>query len=164
MYIATAAKRLSTVFVELQKMNSFFLLVALALIAGASAFFRTTASSRVQSGMSMMFGGGKKTAAAQKVVINVDNKVIESAEKTVNLRKELIANKVDVYPLKAKLTGNCGGAGICGTCAVKVLSGMENLNPPSKNEQNTLRNKPNDFRLSCCARVSGPITIKTKVY
>ena len=117
--------------------------------------------------------------------------------------------------------GNCGGAGICGTCAVKVLSGSENINPPSKNEQNTLKGifyiyvfyikqdmnivsaqifnvyvvywnmhylyiciqykiclnnvmhkflyikymsigKPADFRLSCCARVSGPISIKTK--
>lgn len=68
----------------------------------------------------------------------------------------------EVYPLKARITGNCGGAGICGTCAVKVLDGMANLNAPSKNEQNTLRDKPADYRLSCCARVSGPITIKTK--
>ena len=68
----------------------------------------------------------------------------------------------EVYPLRARITGNCGGAGICGTCAVKVLDGMANLNPASKNEQNTLLDKPADYRLSCCARVSGPITIKTK--
>jgi ferredoxin len=36
------------------------------------------------------------------------------------LRKALQANKIDVYPLRAKITGNCGGAGICGTCAVQV--------------------------------------------
>lgn len=53
-------------------------------------------------------------------------------------------------------------SGICGTCAVKVLSGMENISPASKNEQNTLRNRPADQRLSCCAKVSGPITIQTK--
>lgn len=60
-----------------------------------------------------MFGGGAK-AAAKKVSITVDGKVIESDEKAVNLRKELMKNNIDVYPLRAKLTGNCGGAGICG--------------------------------------------------
>ncbi len=45
---------------------------------------------------------------------------------------------------------------------MKVLDGAGNFNPPSKNEQNTLRGKPADWRLSCCARVSGPIAIKTK--
>ena len=85
-----------------------------------------------------------------------------SGEKSVNLRKELIANNVDIYPLKAKITGNCGGAGICGTCAVKVLDGGANISPMSKNEQNTLNGKPGDFRLSCCAKVSGPISIKMK--
>lgn len=105
----------------------------------------------------MMFG--KK---ALDVTIKVDGKTITSFEKSVNLRKELMANKVDIYPLKAKITGNCGGAGICGTCAVKVLAGKENLSPMSKNEINTLAGKPADYRLSCCARVSGPISIKTK--
>ena len=46
--------------------------------------------------------GAKKPAA--KITIKVDNKVIECAG-PVNLRKELIANKVDVYPLAAKITG-----------------------------------------------------------
>jgi len=109
-----------------------------------------------------MFGMGKKKEVPQKVVINVDNKSIVCEEASVNLRKTLMANKIDVYPLKAKITGNCGGAGICGTCAVRVLEGAQNFNPPSKNEQKTLEGKPADFRLSCCSRVTGPITIKTK--
>lgn len=109
-----------------------------------------------------MLFGGTKAKVGGKVVIKVDGKTIESSEKTVNLRKVLQANKVDVYPFKAKITGNCGGAGICGTCAVKVLDGAANFNPPSKNELNTLKGKPADFRLSCCSRVSGPISIKTK--
>ena len=120
--------------------------------------FSTYNGSRRISKLNMMFGGSK---ASKGVVITVDGKKIECAG-AVNLRKELIANKVDVYPLKAKITGNCGGAGICGTCAVKVIDGAKNLNPPSKNELNTLRDKPADQRLSCCARVNGPITIKTK--
>ena len=115
-------------------------------------------SKKHTSNLSMMFGNKK----AAGISIKVDGKTIVSGEKSVNLRKELIANNVDIYPLKAKITGNCGGAGICGTCAVKVLDGGANLSPMSKNEQNTLNGKPSDFRLSCCAKVSGPISIKMK--
>jgi ferredoxin len=116
-----------------------------------------------------LFGGGKRSGSgSKKVIIKVDGKkVIEADSNPCNLRKELQKNKIDVYPLRAKFTGNCGGAGICGTCAVKVQNGMKNINPASKNEQNTLKTKSKDatdVRLSCCARVSGPIEIKTKVY
>ena len=134
------------------------LLVVILLISSTitTAFIPKVNGKRI-SQLNMMFGGNKSS----KVVINVDGKTIECSG-AVNLRKELIANKIDVYPLKAKITGNCGGAGICGTCAVKVIDGAKNLNPPSKNELNTLRGKPADQRLSCCAKVNGPITIKTK--
>ena len=143
---------------------SFVLLVSLALVV-VHGFQSLTppsflSTSRRHTSVSMLFGGGKK--ASKQVTITADGKVYECGAGPVNLRKELMANKVDVYPLKAKITGNCGGAGICGTCAVKVLSGSENINPPSANEKNTLKGKPADFRLSCCARVSGPISIKTK--
>lgn len=134
------------------------LLVVILLICSTitTAFIPKVNGKRI-SQLNMMFGGNKSS----KVVIKVDGKTIECSG-AVNLRKELIANKIDVYPLKAKITGNCGGAGICGTCAVKVIDGAKNLNPPSKNELNTLRGKPADQRLSCCAKVNGPITIKTK--
>jgi ferredoxin len=57
-----------------------------------------------------------------------------------------------------------GGAGVCGTCAVRVLEGMSNMNAPSKNEQKVLleKKKAAEIRLSCCSRVSGPISIETK--
>ncbi len=65
--------------------------------------------------------------------------------------------------------GNCGGAGICGTCAVKVINGKENCNQASKNEINTItakrakdKDRIGEIRLSCCTRVSGPIEIQTK--
>lgn len=133
------------------------IILAVMIMLSESFFHRSIDSRRNRSDLSMMFG--KKAAG---ISIKVDGKTIVSGEKTVNLRKELIANKVDVYPLKAKITGNCGGAGICGTCAVKVLDGGANMSPMSKNEQNTLKGKPEDWRLSCCARVTGPISIKTK--
>lgn len=137
----------------------FLLLVFIMVSTTTSAFFIPKVNEKrilSSSQLNMMFGAKKA-----RVVINVDGKTIE-CEGAVNLRKELIANKIDVYPFKAKITGNCGGAGICGTCAVKVIDGAKNLNPPSKNELNTLRDKPADQRLSCCAKVNGPITIKTK--
>lgn len=114
----------------------------------------------------MLFGAAKKKAAAKSksVTIKVDGKEITSESAPFNLRKTLIDNKVGVYGLKAKVTGNCGGAGICGTCAVKVTSGASNISKPSKNELNTLQGKPADFRLSCCSKVSGPIECKTKVW
>eukprot|EP01035_Chromulina_nebulosa_P017472 gene17472-23024_t len=116
------------------------------------------------NGLSMIFGGLKAKTTSNKISIKVDGKVIESSEKTVNLRRILIDNNIEVYPLKAKVLGNCGGAGICGTCAVKVIEGKENFNDPSKNELKTLseKGKASDIRLSCCSRISGPISIKTK--
>ena len=144
---------------------SFLLLLIIVLICLSSITSFSNNNSNKYNGLrrisnlNMMFGGSK--SSGKGIVINVDGKKIECPG-AVNLRKELIANKIDVYPLKAKITGNCGGAGICGTCAVKVIDGAKNLNPPSKNELNTLRGKPADQRLSCCARVNGPITIKTK--
>eukprot|EP00981_Chlorochromonas_danica_P010907 scaffold3532_cov182-Ochromonas_danica.AAC.10 len=149
-------------------LNKIGLIVFLAIfmLTLAEAFHGLPSSSSHPMRMTtlkMIFGKKAAPAAAKKTVeIIVDRKVITSSEASVNLRKTLMANGVDVYPLKAKITGNCGGAGICGTCAVKVISGMENISPASKNEQNTLRNRPADQRLSCCAKVSGPITIQTK--
>jgi len=52
---------------------------------------------------------------------------------------QLTAHVSSSSPSLLVIVGNCGGAGICGTCAVKVLSGGEFINPPSKNEQNTLK-------------------------
>ena len=154
----------------------------------------------------MLFNFGKKSSGSsggkgKAIEINVNGKtlVADPGQKAVNLRKELIKNKIDVYSLRGKFD-NCGGSGICGRCAVEVVdgnvhraftwsnftsnsflksyicaylshshncfSGAKNFNPASKNEQNTInitkgiKNKEN-VRLSCCSRVSGPVTIKT---
>jgi len=112
-----------------------------------------------------LFGGGKAAASSAKtgITITVDGKTIESnsGKEGFNLRKELQKNKVDVYSLTGKFN-NCGGSGICGKCAVKVLDGAKNISPASKNEQNTIKvtKLAADNRLSCCARVTGPISIK----
>ena len=152
-------------------MREFVLILCIVLIGYSSAFggignreLGKVRRTNGQGNMNMLFGGTKKKTVAKSVTIKVDGKEIIADNAPFNLRKTLQANKVDVYPFRTKLTGNCGGAGICGTCAVKVISGEKNMNPTSKNELNTLRGKPADFRLSCCSRVSGPIECKTKVW
>ena len=44
----------------------------------------------------------------------------------MNLRKELMKNKIDIYPVQGKIY-NCGGGGQCGTCAVQIIKGAQNL-------------------------------------
>jgi 2Fe-2S ferredoxin len=47
----------------------------------------------------------------------------------------------------------------CGTCLVKVVSGMENLETPSDEELEVLDQWNKDaqtYRLSCCTKVKGP--------
>ncbi|MFV0280245.1 MAG: FAD-dependent oxidoreductase [Rhodoblastus sp.] len=58
------------------------------------------------------------------------------------------------------VAANCK-SGLCGSDAVLVLAGMENLSPPSDDEKSTLRrlNLPEGARLSCSVRVLGPISI-----
>lgn len=56
----------------------------------------------------------------------VSQLVVEGAGTPVNLRKELMKNKIDIYPLQGKIY-NCGGGGQCGTCAVQVIKGAQNL-------------------------------------
>lgn len=63
---------------------------------------RRTTNSQDSSSKLYLFGN----KASSKVVIKVDGKTITSDEKTVNLRKELMKNNVDIYPLRAKITGN----------------------------------------------------------
>jgi ferredoxin len=75
---------------------------------------------------------GTTTAKGKAFTITVKQKFYKDAElkveggDPVNLRKELLKNKIDMYPLQGKIY-NCGGGGQCGTCAVQVLSGGQNL-------------------------------------
>lgn len=51
----------------------------------------------------------------------------------------------------------------CGTCAVEVLEGMENLPPPSAEELDVLdewNRDPDHFRLACCTKMKGDVTIR----
>jgi len=56
----------------------------------------------------------------------------------------------------------CGGRGICGGCAVKVVKGA--LEPPGECEYVTLRRAPEGIRLACQARVSEAVTVAVSQY
>lgn len=116
--------------------------VALLALLGASlAFFLPAASpsaARTKGGVSMLnlfnakkgaaTGGKKKTftiMVKQKFYKDAEL-VVEGAGTPVNLRKELMKNKIDIYPLQGKIS-NCGGGGQCGTCAVQIIAGAQNL-------------------------------------
>ena len=148
-------------------MQAMLLLVAIFAMMLTSSAFTPPQGGGVRSraaSVSMLFGGGKKKGSSTgPITIKVDGKTINAEGKNLNLRKVCQDNKIDVYPLRTKFGGNCGGAGICGNCAVKVIKGAENISKMSKNEANTLAGKPADVRLSCCAKVSGPIEVKSKV-
>ncbi|QVL52823.1 MAG: adenylate/guanylate cyclase domain-containing protein [Cyanobium sp. M30B3] len=58
----------------------------------------------------------------------------------------------------------CGGNGICSTCRVEVIEGLDQLAPPSEAEQTLAlkRGWPANVRLACTARVvgHGPVTVR----
>ena len=72
-----------------------FLLVILLISSTITTAFIPKVNGKRISQLNMMFGGNKSS----KVVINVDGKTIECAG-AVNLRKELIANKITELSIK----------------------------------------------------------------
>ena len=50
------------------------------------------------------------------------------------------------------LTGDCAGEGICGTCLVQVLQGMEHLNKIGPQESSILQDRPSSWRAACCRK------------
>jgi NADPH-dependent 2,4-dienoyl-CoA reductase/sulfur reductase-like enzyme/ferredoxin len=55
--------------------------------------------------------------------------------------------------------------GVCGADPVAILSGANNISPPTSDERSTLQRLGLDVqrnRMACCARVSGPVTFSLK--
>jgi len=57
----------------------------------------------------------------------------------------------------APLGNSCGGIGICARCKVRVVTGAENLTPPTACE----RSLPPGERLACQAVVRGEVEVTT---
>jgi ferredoxin len=77
-----------------------------------------------------------------------------------NLRKVALMNDVDVYKGIDRLA-NCHGNGLCGTCVMQIVEGLENLSPKTLREQFKLKGKPASYRLSCQCRVMGDVVCIT---
>jgi thioredoxin reductase/pSer/pThr/pTyr-binding forkhead associated (FHA) protein/ferredoxin len=62
-----------------------------------------------------------------------------------------------------KITAECH-AGICGSDAIRVLEGRENMNPLTGDEKGTLEDicglQPGEYRLACVVKPSGPMEIE----
>jgi ferredoxin len=81
-----------------------------------------------------------------------------------NLRKVAKLAGVEVYKGPDQLL-NCQGNGLCGTCVMEVVEGIENCSPKNLREQKcfNLRGKPANWRLSCQTQVMGDIACVTAV-
>jgi ferredoxin len=91
------------------------------------------------------------------------NRKIEVPSGDINLRQALLDEGVRVYPWPRNYRPlNCGGNGLCTTCAIEVVSGMENLSPLSGKERSQLKTAPETRRLSCQCAVTGDVTIRIR--
>lgn len=77
-----------------------------------------------------------------------------------NIREVLTDNGINVYQSVTRWT-NCKGKQLCGTCIVNVADGTMNTNRKSIDESSTLRENPENYRLSCVTFAYGDITVET---
>lgn len=77
-----------------------------------------------------------------------------------------------------RTVGNCHGLGLCGTCRVRILKGMENTNPLTRREWIKFKTpiptpvpdpvpllayvgNEETMRLGCCVKVNGDIEVES---
>ena len=73
-----------------------------------------------------------------------------------NLRKVALLHAVPVYKGLHELD-NCRGNGLCGTCVVEVVEGLDQLSPRNRREKLKLSGQPDNRRLSCQCQVMGDV-------
>lgn len=77
-----------------------------------------------------------------------------------NVRKVCVDNGINVYQSLTRWT-NCKGKQLCGTCIVNVKEGALFTNRKSMDEESTLRENPDSYRLSCVTFAYGDVTVET---
>jgi len=80
--------------------------------------------------------------------------------KFANLREATLKHGIDVYTGVDRVA-NCRGNGLCGTCVMEIVEGVENISPKTAFEKFNLKGKPDNIRLSCQAEVLGNICVIT---
>ena len=78
-----------------------------------------------------------------------------------NLRQLLVGNGVNVYRSLTRWS-NCAGKQRCGTCIVDIKQGLESCTRRSLDEEATLRENPDSYRLSCITSVYGDVTVEVQ--
>ena len=82
------------------------------------------------------------------------------AKQGCNVRNELINRGINVYQSITRFT-NCKGKQLCGTCIVNMKEGGMFTNRKSMDEESTLRENPDSYRLACVTFAYGDITVET---
>jgi len=77
-----------------------------------------------------------------------------------NVRNTLVSAGINVYQSVTRWT-NCDGKQLCGTCIVNVQEGRGSTNRKTLDEESTLRENPEGYRLSCVTFAYGDVTVET---
>ena len=94
----------------------------------------------------------------------------------VNCAISGISEGIDNFSEKFSSVVNCKGMGMCGTCRVRITSGMANTNALTMREKAKFKYMPfpdpvpcmaylgneDTMRLACLTEVNGDITVETK--
>merc|ERR1712146_584299 len=104
-----------------------------------------------------------------KLPTTFDASTGEPIEKTIQIqamkgqtmRRVLLDSGVDLYDMKGKAT-NCGGAGQCGTCVVKMTIPDDDWTPMPSFEKKSLKKYDADCRLSCMVIIEGDCSVKIR--
>jgi len=104
-----------------------------------------------------------KRVPIQVEIVDADGNVVSTGEALAgdNLRLWLMHHHLNLYDDKTprldqpNLTGNCGGEGVCGTCLVDILEGMEHLNKVGPQEQTILQSLHRPTWRAACKTVIG---------
>ena len=77
-----------------------------------------------------------------------------------NLRAVARRDGIDIYVFPNNIL-NCRGNGLCGTCVMEVVEGLDHLSAKTRRELVKLNGQPANRRLSCQCRVMGDIVCVT---
>jgi len=110
--------------------------------------------------------GGPMPAPSETIVTVT---VVQDGKKDVklqcpggtNLRRLLVGNGINVYRSLTRWT-NCNGGQRCGTCIVEIMDGASACSRRALDEEATLRENPESYRLSCVTSVYGDVTVKVQ--
>lgn len=126
-------------------------------------FFRGT-----KNELKAMCTGNEKSSDPETITITIVENKGSPQEKLhslnapagCNIRQICVDNGINVYQSVTRWT-NCKGKQLCGTCIVNVSDGSTSTNRKSMDEESTLRENPESYRLSCITFAYGDVTVET---